>query len=282
MDPSRGSGDNRRAHPLSIRRRDLVPEYPRWTKRVLYVALALAAFAVLSYLVTSSVASDRLDEAIAAIRSRKEPVSLLEIAPPAVEETANAAVPLMKLGEVLIDPDEATLDARRRFESEPFASPDADVAPLRTWCEANAAAFGLVEDAIARPSSRFDVDYEDPLVSTAPPFQPFIEAGHLLIVRALIAARNGKVDDAFGDVERALRLAEKAGPEPTLMAIFVRFAIEHQAIECLATLLPHGAPSAEQLARLASRLEATRVQDGFHRALLGERCFGHYVFAASE
>jgi hypothetical protein len=108
------------------------------------------------------------------------------------------------------------------------------------------ARFAAIEEALARPGWRSDVDYSDAVAYLGSPNElplALIHACHALQDRALLAAREGRLEESHGDLRRLLRLSDRASEEPTVISLLVRVTGGQAVLTGLRHVLSREAPS---------------------------------------
>lgn len=126
-----------------------------------------------------------------------------------------------------------------------------------------------LDRALAGPCE-LPVRWSEGITSPAPHLVPVKGLVLSLRARAVEHAHAGRVDAAWADVERALRLARAAGG-PWLIGRIMRDVLLEEGVAAVAALLPAcGPPDADRLARVDAALAAFDDAGGFARALRGE------------
>jgi hypothetical protein len=251
-------------------------------RRAVYVVLALVVLCFGAVLWIGSVADERLTAELAAIRERGEPIELIEMAPPPVPDEENAAG-LLALAAAKLAPDEDNLDdAHDALRLDPAGLSDENATLLSAFVERNKAALDQLETALERPRCRFAFDYtsgESLLELDAPDISALMTFARLLGRRGLLAVRAGEGEAAYEDALRMFRLARMTGSDPILILALVRMSMEAQALDLLEHALRMDLPGDAVRERLIAVLDGIDVRESLHRSLLGERCFGHSLFA---
>jgi hypothetical protein len=144
----------------------------------------------------------------------------------------------------------------------------------------HAATLDLIRRATDRDACRFARDWTRPSFDMLlPEVQTFRSEGRLLALAARHAAAEGRGGDALADVVRLGRLSRHAAAEPILISYLVGVAVDTQALQTLADVLPSLTPTDR------AALERVDVKDlvgdvpNLTRALYGEEAFGLSVFA---
>jgi hypothetical protein len=103
----------------------------------------------------------------------------------------------------------------------------------------HAATLELLRRAADKPGCRFVRDWSRPsLDMTLPEYGPMRKGGRLLALAARREAASGKMATALRDVVRIHRLGMHAASEPIIIAGLVGQAIDQNALETLAAVLP--------------------------------------------
>jgi len=178
-------------------------------------------------------ATERIDELVAGIRSRQEPVTLADLAPPPVEDHDNAAVVLKAVfrrlealeDEMKDDPPwEHALRSIEGFEARREV--------LGKAVRLGRGSLAAARNALDRPRCVFIVRY---------PYSDG-ELAHLVGLRslsclfagsAMLAASDGESDAALRDVRAMLRLASTLNEEPLVISRYNQFGLIIGALHTL-------------------------------------------------
>jgi len=133
-----------------------------------------------------------------------------------------------------------------------------------------AAMLKLAAEAAERPRVDFGRNWDDGMESVWPEYTKMWEWGTLFGARARARAGLGDVDGAVTDLRTILRLADRAGQEPTWNALNNRLRLGRQAQASVEACAAIFAQKPEALKRLQALLDEPRLHDDLARALEGE------------
>jgi hypothetical protein len=209
---------------------------------------------------------------------------LSEFVPPAIPKTENASSYLNAAGELCSLSQEDVRLALRRRASAPSAAPAA--APLDAWRDIvrrNETALRILDAAADLDTAWFEADYSvaNPADVRLPPLLQRRHLASVLRVRALLAAHDGRADDAYRDVLLILRMSDWCSQEsPTLISALISVAIGGIAVDTLEDAMSLVPAGPELRAALEERLSGLRRADPIRRGLEGERTFQYGGFGA--
>ena len=240
----------------------------------LALAILVANFTLL-WLANRSLA--RAMAEAASLRTR-----LVEFVPPEIPKAENASSYLNAAGELCsLSQDEMRLTVRRRGPA-PSAAPAAP--PLGAWRDIvrrNELALRILDAAAGLQKAWFEADYSVPNPNDVR-IPPLLQRRHLasvLRVRALLAAHEGRGDDAYRDVLLLLRMSDWCGQEaPTLISALMSVAIGGIAVDTLEDTMSLVRPGPELRSALDERLSERRRADPIRRGLEGEVAWQTGVF----
>jgi hypothetical protein len=117
----------------------------------------------------------------------------------------------------------------RRADLEPFRAvfPNGDI---EKGLEAYRAPLDDIAKAARRPDSRLLIDYARFPMLDVPNLLGFRAAGRVLQLRALVALRDGRTEDAFQDVTTLLLITHHFEKEPILLCQLLRLALADIAL----------------------------------------------------
>ncbi len=239
-------------------------------------ALALALAILVANLALLWLANRSLARAVAeapGLRTR-----LIEFVPPEIPKAENASSYLNAAGELCsLSQDEMRLTARRGA-----ATPAAP--PLGAWRDIvrrNELALRILDAAAGLQKAWFEADYSVPNPNDVR-IPPLLQRRHLasvLRVRALLAAHEGRGDDAYRDVLLLLRMSDWCGQEaPTLISALMSVAVGGIAVDTLEDAMSLVRPGPELRSALEERLSERRRADPIRRGLEGEVAWQTGVF----
>lgn len=114
-------------------------------------------------------------------------------------------------------------DQLARMDRPPTRARTAD---LRAVLEAAADSLSLIERATDRPGCDFARDWSLGPAMVFPEYSKMLDATRLLGIRASLAAREGRAEDALADARRIDRIARHACSEPVIVAMHFGRKIE--------------------------------------------------------
>ncbi len=137
-------------------------------------------------------------------------------------------------------------------------------------------------DTIKRASQMdrcaFPVNWDDGFAALLPHLAQFREAQRLVTARMMIAAREGRTDEALQWCEVGLRMSEHVGQEPTLIAFLVRVAMQSTLFSGFEDVCGEMPVPAERAIALRDAVTSEDLSEHFDRAMLAERAFGLWFF----
>ena len=215
----------------------------------------------------------QFDDKLAELRKQGEPLTLTELAPPAVPDDQNAAVLHEQAFKLLEDIPRATDDRLRELFPRSAPAPTAeDLAEARKLLAPCAPALDLIRQGTLRPKCRFDLDYNaNPVAMLLPHPSKVQRAGRLLSYESRIEIAQGRPDAAVADCVTALRLADGLKDEPIVVDQMVRFALIGMGTNGLQRVLDQSEPGEAALREAVGVLAALDDRGPLLRALKGER-----------
>lgn len=219
-------------------------------------------------------ASVLLNRELGEIRQKSEPLTLTELAPPAVPASQDAA-PIYKQATTalrLTRQEESLLAKSLISES---SSGRATLAVLQK----NRRAIQLARQAASRPGCRFPIDWNaSPHQILFPHYGDVRQLARMLAAQSLQSARSGDVNGALRDARAIFAISDHLKNEPTVIGFFVARAINAMAYNTLATVLETTPISASQARSFRASLPQTDWNATYRRAMLGERTFTLWGF----
>lgn len=266
----------------------------RWWQRTLLLLLLLLVFvaAAASGVYWYLRGQQRIvDEMLAAIRARGEPVTLNELeawyehAPPDVDGTEFWLTAIDSL---------AGPEFTAAAEGLPIVGDADHDIPLagNPWPELEAAeqllrqfepALGQLHEAAARGGRvRYPVKLHDGMLALMPHIERLRGAARLLMLEAEVAAHCGNSEQAARALHTCQAMADTLRHEPTFVSALVRIATHGQVILRLERLVPVVDFSDADRTRLQENLRNLRLLDNVRLALVGERAVGISIFTEPE
>lgn len=228
----------------------------------------------------------RVDEELARIRAAGEPASAAElhdfyVVPP--EDTDCTSLWLEAI---------APFDSQsytKACESLPIVGdapkipppgePWPEQAAVEAFLEQYADSMKLMHQAAQQHgTARYDIDFEAGFDTKLDHVDRLRSAARMLMLEAHLRAHRGDADGAAESIGAILRVSESLRDEPLLVSQLVRYACATMGLNLAGEMLPHVDFRPEDLATLQDEVEAMRLEDGFRRAMIGERASGIEVF----
>ncbi|GEM_PF-2792560 len=266
------------------------PPGRRWLRRL---ALAGIVFALLLVAATVAFLALRAHDkaafrrAVEEIRDRGEPVTALECEPDPVpiEEdggpllrAAMGAMPDLPEG---ASPDEfwglCSGEDDNGWNGDPRTFKN-HIVKAQQLLDLHAEALGLFDRALVKPRFRLSIDYAKGHEDPGKIFLYIGEFHMLLEIRILLAAIQGRTEEALEDVKNLLRLGEAVGGEGPVVYFIVSSCHQSYASSSLEKLLRLQTPSKAQLRAMALRFSSAEDHLDIRRALRVERAFTLEIF----
>lgn len=271
----------------------------RWLKIGKWILVVTLLLAVASGILTV-IQGRRYAAAVEQIRTEGDPVSVLQVGGPAVPDAENAAllyrtafesmegntarrhidilahVPVKEGVDRLWDPHSKVAPQSDRLRKL-FHSPE-------FWSKARASASALtvmrpaLEAAVAKPSCRFAVRWEDGFDARLPHYPALRDTARVLSAQAILQAREGHQEKALKSLELAFEVADSSCQDEIMIAVLVRSAMVAYANNALLGVLKYGAPSAESASEWNSILQTTDYGAQYAESLRSERALSIWAF----
>ena len=257
--------------------RRLLPIVIKIAKGTLVVlALALVAHAILL-----AVWRREVETKLAAIRARGEPVYAKDLAPKPMPDGENAAVIYEKAFRLLRtpkpftsdDPLRAFLDARTGPEERAALEPQ-----VRRIIGENQAVLPLVAAAAARPKCVFPVKWADGYDALHPHFAKLRRLGRLFSAKAILDARDGRLNEAVDDTSLALAVARAVDDDPSMISVLVEASMTRSILTSLMRATQTRPLDLAQSRRVYDELGKIDLVPAFARAKRGERAMANSYF----
>ena len=220
-------------------------------------------------------ASVLLQNELAQVRLKGEPLTLAAMAPAPIAESQNAA-PLYRQAyearEVSEHEDEVLWRPFFRAEPKDALTP----AQMRAVLERNQTAITLAREAAARPAYRSDIDWTQtpPSQIKLPHYAQMRRLARLLGAHAVFAARVGQNEVALSDVRAIYRMSDHLKTEPMLIGFIMGRALNSIAEAVLAEVLEISPVSVAQAQAFETSLPHTDWDAFLRRGLLSQRACG--------
>jgi len=258
-------------------------------KRTVKILTGIAVVLVLLGLIYSiavAISAARLSGAYTALREDGRPMTPEEVVPPKIPEVQNAA-PLYESAALLLKAQPSPeKDFLTYFGSLSDAFIKGTITPgklaeLKGLFDRDAVihALWIVEQGTLRDSCRFDTDYEAGIYALMPHLPHFRDFGRILGAKALLDARYGRSDSAWGAIRTQLRLADALRTDPPLVSQLVRARIVQIScgtIRQLAEIEPPDRGQSTEIGRLLKSFEDIQPlvnSTDAERVLFGEWAF---------
>ena len=254
----------------------------RWLS--IRLAILIAAFLVI-HLILQVIWGRSLEHKLADLRSRGEPVTALDLAPKPIPDCQNAAI-IYQQAFVLL---KSSKTPSRKFDtSDPICEllykknegerADGLITEARAVIQRSAGVYPLLAQAASRPRCRFPVRWEQGCDASFNHLEPLRDCARLVAARAIIEARDDRIDAALDDVALGLRLSKAVAEEPTLISQMSRCTYVRMAIKPLREIAGTQRISATEARRVYDKLGQISLNQGFVLAMRGERAMMSSVF----
>lgn len=251
-------------------------------KRILLRSLRALGVVVLLVFVVGSVltvvSGRRYEHEVKKIAARGEPVSLAELAKVSVPDDENAAVifqPIFtRIQKPKLELDETVL-TKITEESKPGSTAEEwsaaiKMAPKFDWLTPK------VAEAVDRPHCKFAVDWRKGYEAPLPHYAHLRKIARILSAKALIYARQGKMDESVRCVKLAEQIADAIGEDPLLVGVLVRASISRLSAQTARGLLREGNLTAGQARELYAIFEGVDFTPQLMKSMESERACAMY------
>ncbi|MDO8587069.1 MAG: hypothetical protein Q7T82_08525 [Armatimonadota bacterium] len=248
-----------------------------FNRRVALRLLAIIAVLFVVHAMLMVVWGRQLEARFAQLRARGEPLNGIDLAR-RVPDSENGAVvyekvfaalkaagvPLWSSG--LLD---VTTTAKDRAALEPEA---------RKAIAARASVFPLIEEGARKPKCVFPVRWQDGADALFPHTSGLRETCRVVSLKAIIDARDGKVDAALKDVTLGLKVSRALEKEPGLISYLTRISCTKMITGGLREATRSRSLSISQARRMYDEVGDISLAEGFVLAMQGERTFINWCF----
>ena len=256
-----------------------VPATRRWARRLKALVLGLAVLLIvllLGHIGYDRLTSRRLDRMERDVEGEIGPLALSRIRPAKVPDADNRA-PVVAAAATLVRLDD---DERDQLGGLVAYMDDAKLDEQRAMVDAmlarNGLTFQVAEAAAALPAANWDIQYEEGTETRLPDLLKLITLDRLLVLRAWVATRDGRVDEALASLDTAAAISTSMKQEPILIMQMIRRALDRQHLALVRRLLS-GAPTPHVLDRLARIIDGTASADALPDALVADMIVEHRV-----
>ncbi len=273
--------------------RGLIDGWPRRLRRLGIGLLVVFVVLAIPWTYFNITLGMNVERELEQIRERGEPLTLEEALPEMPPRNENAAYVYEQAfrvfqkwqttpegavaGTPLRELDEEMQGAIADFADGKSADLPADV---REWLFSAEVDQRL--DAIKRASRIercvFPVNWEDGFGALLPHLAQFRAAQRLVTARMMIAAREGRTEEALDWCEVGLRMTEHVGQEPTLIAFLVRVAMIEILSRGAQDICDDIAVPPAQAQSIGSIVDADDLREQLRRAMKAERALGGALF----
>lgn len=160
--------------------------------------------------------------------------------------------------------------------------PDTLIALLHNRLGADSQKLQLLHEAIQGPPARFPLDWKQGAGMPLPQLAQLRQAVQLLQWDAILAAHEGRAQDATQDMTEILTAAATLNEDPVMICQLVRISCQSYARAALSRVLEITPLTDEQLMTLGDRFKAGDPPDALTRTLIAERVFGISVFDSGD
>jgi hypothetical protein len=246
----------------------------KWTGIIL---LGLVAIGLIANAAFVWITDTRLERQLAAIRAAGDPLTLADLARPAVPPEDNAATYLRRAEADIAAIAKEMRHAHYASQCPGFILSPEDQKTIKAALAAYPNAFPLLERAAACPDWNAELDYTLPTDDFMKEFLVLTNksraAAMILRYRADLLVAEGNCDDAVRTALLTFRLARHFDRNPLLVGYLVALAVRGMAIESANEALQTGPVSKEVREALDAELAIQERMDGSPAALKSERAF---------
>lgn len=228
----------------------------------------------------------RFEREVAAARERGEPVYFRELKPPPIPPEDNAAPLIMAAGALCAELELSVL--HMHLESALTAASgqaptvghvidypfNGDLlAELQRHCDKHQPALLKLEQALQRPSCRFEIDYEseNPILLPIDYVPRMRSLGRLLSVRCVVCLQADDLSGASQAIDGILRLSDSLQSYPSVDSYFMRLSLAGSAMRQSEIRIGSGSLSNAERAEWDARLAKLDAGLQCRSAVLAER-----------
>lgn len=236
---------------------------------------------IFSFFLPSKAVNIEIEEELANIKAKGEPVTLEELAPPLIPDEENSAFIYEevseKIGEIPCDIEGLLSKLSSELTSE-------EKTTLEKFLNEKEEAISLLDRAMAYKKCRFPINYEEGYNAEFPHLKYMRKCARLLALESLCQAKKGDVESAVDTSLKIMKISESLSFEPTLISQLVKIAIGGIMINSLEKILSEGNISIRTLEELIDVLEIYRedMSKWLKLAYIGERCLFIETFQKLE
>lgn len=242
--------------------------------RVGKAVLKLAAAYIILYLIVTLYGLIRVEMELARLRSAGEPVTMSDLAPPPLPDSENAALLYAKAFRV--NPGDQHGEDSRAADS--FLNTWARLhypqtaEPARKFVRGYQKALDYAQEAALRPKCRFPVDWsKDPFELLFPHNAQLRRLSYVSSVAAILAAKDGRSDEATRLLLSQIRIVDAVKDEPTVLAQMMRQHLLEMASKTLRKVAQYGGMDARDARLLYDAFSAVDIESTFPRCMRAHR-----------
>ncbi|MEN6370751.1 MAG: hypothetical protein ABFD64_01950 [Armatimonadota bacterium] len=246
-------------------------------------ALIVLAVVFITHAILIGVMKKGLDKKLDELKANHEPLTFTELAPKPVSEDQNGALLYLDAYAVCFaayrPPSEPlSLGELLGETSHPYAKPEIVEAHAREILAKCDTAITYVKEAQKRPQCVFPVDWDKGIEAELPHIHKLRRMSEILAVKAVIDAKDNKLDKTIEDVILGIRISDSVSSEPTLISLFCRQSCIRKTLTGLRIVLEEHHLSADQARSIYDELAKVDLQPQYKLAMQGERIIGSDIF----
>lgn len=210
---------------------------------------------------------------IAALRAKGQPTTLAELQPRKIPDAENGALIYASIFKIIKSQNVLGTE----FDSiNHIIMPDEPKTP-QLWSQSRqlvnkySEALTLVDDAVAKPQCVFPYKLGDDADSSDRHLQDLRTLSTILAAKAILDARDGKMEQAAHWVSMQFRVSESIKDEPLIVSCLARISLIKRASLTLSEIMRYGSISESSAKQLLGILSSIDLYPGFKTALIGDR-----------
>lgn len=249
------------------------PDGPARRKRWLRFALVLLMFLLLHAAMTAwaSVGARRAANAFEARWGRSEDAIPAKMA---IDDAANKALAVRAATDLMVRasaPIGSSGTSYEEYATTPSKTlSQAEREALHKAATDNALTMTILDAAVARRQSSWQLHYERGLEVDVPPLLRLIQLAKLNVAMGRLAVEEGRIDDAIVAVRRGTAISSSLENEPILIVQLIRQAIERFDAGLVRWIVASGTARADQIAALSAIPAPPQSRPAMQRALVLE------------
>jgi hypothetical protein len=261
----------------------------RWSVIVL---LVLGTVAALFYAEENWRGAHAWEKVEAELKAKGEPLTIAEMIPPPVPDNENVAEARVfkeifehdkvenpkqqNLSPLLIEGLKKILSnhSQKLDLSKGIAPELVDRENLHKFFEDHGKEMAEIENALARPKLRWDLEYEKAFAVRIPHISAALDTTKILQLRALVRLESGESDQAFQDIRLMLRMSDRVRQDAFLVGYLVSLSCESLAQQVIWHGLQKRAWSDNQLKELQGLFPSgLQYVENYKQSMRWERAF---------